>query len=503
MVQYSGRNVAYDAFQEDTDMRRRRRQEDREAARQMAKERGLYEGLRNITAGGEQRDGGDVGSGRTTADKTDDTRQPPAVSPGGGNTGGRAGPTQPPERPGPGGSASGGAAGPGRDENYGPAMRNEARGYDQERAQAGAERQQGERRGRDGMRSVGAGQGGSEGFRDPITQALLDQGPAAATAAYERYTNVASTRREQAQSARERQNELEEQAIDALNEGNMAGYYHYASQAGMQLPESILQNTRARQLFGQGAKLAKEVYGDNEAQAGRFTQAYIQSGGDAAAAYQAAGTPQDRPSYTIEEVMRDEERILMRINERTGRGQPITDDQGNVVRAGEQPGQDGGADDLTEAEAGIRRIKNTVTTDDGQPISDAEAQQIYYALRNPDARARIIADQLEQWRDNQYGDVTEEDLQRKRQEIEQWANSIMGLSGYDLSGGRDRQPAPETDGQGGNDQARREPPPGQGGDRGSEPVITYSPEDFRVEEQSRSPRRRDEEGMGMQRPGPQ
>ena len=63
-------------------------------------------------------------------------------------------------------------------------------------------------RGREGMRSMTAGAGGSEGFSDPITQSLLDQGPAAASAAYERYQNVASTRREAAQTAREQQNEL-------------------------------------------------------------------------------------------------------------------------------------------------------------------------------------------------------------------------------------------------------------------------------------------------------
>jgi hypothetical protein len=465
MVQYSRQNVAYDAFQEDTEMRRRRRAEDRKMEREQAVRQGLWEGLKSVRAG-------DVDNGKATGGRdramSDQERRETAVSPGGTSSAMDAGPA--PEgydepAVSPGGTARAGGA---RDTQ------------DQESGQKGS---YGTSRGREAMQGVTAARGGSEDFRDPITESLLEQGPAAASAAYERYQNVASSRAEQAQSAREMQNDMEEKAIDALNAGNMAGYYHYASQAGMQLPESILQNTRTRQLFGQGAKLAKEVYGDNEAQAGRFTQAYMQSGGNAAAAYQAAGVPQDRPSYTIEEVMRDEQRVLARINESTGETQYLRDEQGNVVQAGEQPGQDGtgAGGDLTQQEAAVKRLQETVQTEDGQPITYGEALQLYGALQNPDARARIIADQLEQWRENQYEEPTAEEVQAKREEITQYVNNLMGLSGYNLA--PSRQPA-QTGGQGGGQQGgggqqtRREPPPGQGGDRGGLPVIDMTTDEY-------------------------
>lgn len=99
---------------------------------------------------------------------------------------------------------------------------------------------------------------------------------------------------ELSQADRRRQEEIEGIAIKALADGDMTTFNYWAPRAGLNLPPEVLSNAQARSLIGQALKLAKDFYGNDEAQAARFVDAFIRSGGNAQAAYGAAGAPRGR-----------------------------------------------------------------------------------------------------------------------------------------------------------------------------------------------------------------
>jgi len=169
----------------------------------------------------------------------------------------------------------------------------------------------------------------SYGDRDVALEKLL-QTPGTGKFAQEeiqrrRNAQVAEQERQQKQ-----QDDAERYAFEALAAGKADEAEFHLKRAGIQLPPSVLQDARMRQNLGRGGLLAESFYPGDDAAAGKFTIAYMQSGGDMAQALQIAGPPKGKENWTTIDLIQEGQTVLARFNADTGEidipsynGQPV------------------------------------------------------------------------------------------------------------------------------------------------------------------------------------
>lgn len=161
-------------------------------------------------------------------------------------------------------------------------------------------------------------------YSDPVLEALLRQGPAAAGAAMQRATAL----QQQATQERQHQDALEDKAITALAADDLQTYTFFAQKAGMPpLPPQILQNADQRRLFAAGSKAAQAFYGNDPQQAQAYVVAFLKSGGDPMAAFQAAGAPRSSGQYSVHTIVDGQNRILAQVDALRGTARPIVNQQ--------------------------------------------------------------------------------------------------------------------------------------------------------------------------------
>lgn len=89
------------------------------------------------------------------------------------------------------------------------------------------------------------------------------------------------------EASRER---AQQRALQALARGDTESYKVLARDAGIELPPQIANDAGRSALFARGALEARRIYGQRGGrQSAAFVAAYMQNGGDAAAAFQSAG----------------------------------------------------------------------------------------------------------------------------------------------------------------------------------------------------------------------
>jgi hypothetical protein len=109
----------------------------------------------------------------------------------------------------------------------------------------------------------------------------------------------------------------ERNILYALGRGEVDVARFLGSQIGMEIPEEILQDSRARTRFAAASLVAQRQYGNDPDQAVVFVQEYLRSG-DPQAALRAAGVPRGRAAgWRPEWVLRDNQEVLMFFNPNT------------------------------------------------------------------------------------------------------------------------------------------------------------------------------------------
>lgn len=184
-----------------------------------------------------------------------------------------------------------------------------------------------------------AGMGGVPGSTNPILRRLIAQ-PGGGQAAFDLYQQQA----QQQAAAQQREDEMEMVAIEALGKGDLATFRYFQQRTGIQVPEEIVNDATARRNLAVGAELATKFYSGDKAQAQRFAAAFLQSGGDAMAAWNAAGPPRDKPNVSLQTVMHEGQRVLARMGDggqfmgfvQGPGGQPLQADAGTGA-AGRSP----------------------------------------------------------------------------------------------------------------------------------------------------------------------
>lgn len=200
---------------------------------------------------------------------------------------------------------------------------------------------------------------------------------------------------EQQQAQQRREEEMEQVAIRALGSGDLETFRYYQQRLGLRIPENIVNDARARRDLSVGAQLAFQFYREDPAQAQRFAAAYLQSGGDAQAAWQAAGRPYRRPNVSLQTVEYEGQRLLARMGEggnflgfvQGPGGQPLQADSG-VGAAGRTP--------AAIAEAQI--LATWIARAEGREPTHQDMVNAYQtanmAKENPQAAAANLASRL-------------------------------------------------------------------------------------------------------------
>lgn len=217
-----------------------------------------------------------------------------------------------------------------------------------------------------------------------------------------------------------RRDQLARLSMLALSKGDVTTGQYFADQAGIPLPQIVPGRGRGggragggvdaaqARLLGTASLAAKRLYGGDMAQAQRFTQAYIQNGGDIGKAIEAAGDPSGGPvrrwMWRHNPQTQQEELVGLRPD---GSQLPMTDDEGKpflrapaagrVVRSGDgyaSVGRDGTAATVTgqggapipgpaQPQGGARA--------GGRPLDREVKRQMLVSAGIPEQEAALIA----------------------------------------------------------------------------------------------------------------
>ena len=234
------------------------------------------------------------------------------------------------------------------------------------------------------LRAVTAA-GPAAGASDPIMQQLL-QRPELAAAAIQRHAEL----QEQARVQREKEDELELRAIDALAAGDLTTYQYLAGKTGLNVPPEIVADARSRAILGQAANLAQNFFSADEAQAGLFISGMMESGGDVMAALQRSGMPRGKPDVKLEDIIIDGQRVKAKIDMLSGIATPITTAEGEMAQA---PATGRGTGRVPAQIQLMEYLQTNIRDASGQPISAEQAMALAnQAKSNPErAAAQIYA----------------------------------------------------------------------------------------------------------------
>ena len=206
-----------------------------------------------------------------------------------------------------------------------------------------------------GMRQIGGG-----AMTQTPTGAPVPQAPAAVPPQAGGITNRAMTALAQtpgggqaafalAQQQEKERDQAETRMMERLGDGDVQGGMYWANKAGINPPQELVGNAT----FWQGAKMAKQFYGEDMEKGHRFAQAYVTAQGDPMARMQAglqqAGPPVNRTAWaTI--TMADG---VYQVNPLTGMRRKI----GDAYRAPQMiTGQDGNLYSLTPGQTQVQPI---------------------------------------------------------------------------------------------------------------------------------------------------